>query len=208
MSLRGVTYALELSRYIHLNPVRVGAVSAPEKYRWSSCADYAGDRTPPEWLKRDFILGYFGAVERDATTKYRKFVDDMIGKEAASPLLNAVAGTILGSAEFVGRIQEEYEERMLQDRNLPMPHRTAAKADIDRILEAAQAAFGDRKKHAEKVAIHLAHRFSGLKLREIGVRFGLKDSGVSEASRRVSVGLAKDEAFRQGVEKLRRELHL
>src|SRR5664279_2859353 len=30
-------YAKELSRYIHLNPVRVGIVANPEEYRWSSC---------------------------------------------------------------------------------------------------------------------------------------------------------------------------
>jgi chromosomal replication initiation ATPase DnaA len=52
----------------------------------------------------------------------------------------------------------------------------------------------------------LAHRYSGLKLREIGARFGLKDSGVSEASRRVTKELAKDETFQQAVEKLRKEL--
>jgi len=36
-------YAKELSRYIHLNPVRVGIVEKPEEYRWSSCHSYTGD---------------------------------------------------------------------------------------------------------------------------------------------------------------------
>ena len=178
-------YAVELSRYIHLNPVRIGAVSDPVNYRWSSCADYADFRKqPPDWLQRDFILGYFGTAKCDAIPKYRKFVNDLLGKEAESPLIHAVVGTILGTPEFVGRMQEEYEERMLQDRNLPVPPRTTPKVDLERIVESAQAAFGERKRKAERVAIHLAHRYSGLKLREIGARFGLKDSGVSEASRR------------------------
>jgi len=132
----------------------------------------------------------------------------MVGKEAESPLIHAVVGTILGTPEFVERIQEEYEERMLKDRNLALPPRTMLKADLERIVESAQAAFGERKRQAERVAIHLAHRYSGLKLREIGTRFGLKDSGVSEASRRVSKELAKDETFRQAVENLRKELGL
>ncbi len=46
-------YAIELSRYIHLNPVRAGIVKKPEAYRWSSYRDYTG------WLFKDFILGYF-----------------------------------------------------------------------------------------------------------------------------------------------------
>ena len=34
------TYAGELSRYIHLNPVRAGMVDMPEKYTWSSYQYY------------------------------------------------------------------------------------------------------------------------------------------------------------------------
>jgi len=37
-------YAVELSRYIHLNPVRIGAVADPMHFRWSSCADYSNYR--------------------------------------------------------------------------------------------------------------------------------------------------------------------
>ena len=33
-------YAKELSRYIHLNPVRAGIAENPEEYRWSSCQYY------------------------------------------------------------------------------------------------------------------------------------------------------------------------
>ena len=30
-------YAKELSRYIHLNPVRAGIVETPDNFKWSSC---------------------------------------------------------------------------------------------------------------------------------------------------------------------------
>ena len=33
-------YLLALSRYIHLNPVRAGAVRRAEEYRWSSYREY------------------------------------------------------------------------------------------------------------------------------------------------------------------------
>jgi len=33
-------YAGELSRYIHLNPVRAGVVEGPEEYQWSSYQYY------------------------------------------------------------------------------------------------------------------------------------------------------------------------
>src|SRR4030066_1532561 len=39
-------YAGELSRYIHLNPVRAGIVSKPEQYLWSSYQYYVGKKKP------------------------------------------------------------------------------------------------------------------------------------------------------------------
>ena len=52
-------YAKELSRYIHLNPVRAGIAETPTEYKWSSCQYYTVKKKAPEWLKRQFILGYF-----------------------------------------------------------------------------------------------------------------------------------------------------
>jgi len=49
-------YALELSRYIHLNPVRAGMVTHPEEYRWSSYRNFIGQGSGPTWLKLDTIL--------------------------------------------------------------------------------------------------------------------------------------------------------
>lgn len=35
-------YLIELTRYVHLNPVRAKAVERPEQYRWSSYCGYIG----------------------------------------------------------------------------------------------------------------------------------------------------------------------
>ena len=59
------SYALELSRYIHLNPARVGASVVPDDYRWSSYKDYIGLRETPKWLNTAFILEQFGTSVGD-----------------------------------------------------------------------------------------------------------------------------------------------
>ena len=64
-------YAVELSRYRHLNPVRVGMVAKPEQYPWSSYRSYIGQCTTLAWLKTDFILDYFGRKAPDAKNSYR-----------------------------------------------------------------------------------------------------------------------------------------
>ena len=79
-------YALELSRHIHLNPVRIGTVSDPDDYRWSSFQEFTGKRAAETWLKRDFILGIFANGEAQAAEKYRRFVEEAMGKEQESPL--------------------------------------------------------------------------------------------------------------------------
>ncbi|MEJ2202433.1 MAG: transposase, partial [Desulfuromonadaceae bacterium] len=40
----------ELSRYLHLNPVRAGLVERPENYIWSSYRSYVGLGSAAEWL--------------------------------------------------------------------------------------------------------------------------------------------------------------
>ncbi len=50
-------YSKELSRYIHLKPIRANMIDKLGNYRWSSYLDYIGKRNPPAWLERNFILG-------------------------------------------------------------------------------------------------------------------------------------------------------
>ncbi len=71
-------YAKELSRYIHLNPVRAKIVEKPEEYKWSSFQDYIGLRKPYGWLARNFILGYFNDNTLVAQKEYKNFVSIMI----------------------------------------------------------------------------------------------------------------------------------
>ena len=59
-------YLAELSRYIHLNPVRVGMVERPEQYQWSSYQSYTGQCKHPEWLRTDFVLSCFAKNVADA----------------------------------------------------------------------------------------------------------------------------------------------
>lgn len=78
-------YAKELSRYIHLNPVRAKMCDLPEDYKWSSYLSYVGKGKTPEWLKRDFILGFFGKKLTNAQKGYRDFVSKLIGQEYETP---------------------------------------------------------------------------------------------------------------------------
>jgi putative transposase len=101
-------YGAELSRYIHLNPVRARMVESAAQYRWSSFRAYAGLSATPTWLERSVILPGFGATEGEAHARYSDFVE--AGQpEAGSPLEKVVGSTILGSRGFVAWVQEKFD---------------------------------------------------------------------------------------------------
>jgi len=58
MVMENDAYVVELSCYIHRNPLRAGIVERLIDSPWSSYPEYAYGRKGPEWLKTDLILGW------------------------------------------------------------------------------------------------------------------------------------------------------
>ncbi len=73
-------YLLELSRYIHLNPLRAKVVrelAALDRYPWTGHSALVG-RVPRRWQAVEEVLGAFGQPGRAARHRYRQFVADGI----------------------------------------------------------------------------------------------------------------------------------
>jgi REP element-mobilizing transposase RayT len=70
------TGMLEVSRYIHLNPLEAGMVEKAEEYQWSSYRYYLYTRGGP-FLSRHVILDYFSGDEEEKRRKYREFVEEI-----------------------------------------------------------------------------------------------------------------------------------
>jgi putative transposase len=64
-------YFLEVSRYIHLNPVDAKMVSSPNDYRWSSYLAYISKSENPH-ITTTKILSYFPEPQKES---YCKFVE-------------------------------------------------------------------------------------------------------------------------------------
>ena len=195
-------YAKELSRYIHLNPVRAGIVAKPVAYEWTSYTAYAGAKPSPEWLVRGFILGCFSQQKKVAQKRYKAFVESNPGRPGDSPLTNLPGGMILGSEQFVETICAEHLSDKLPGRDLPAlkelqikPQASQVEAMVDRIVE-------DDAKLARDLKIYFIRKHSGTPLKAIGERFGLGESGVSQVSRRLDRRKVKDAALRQVMAKI------
>jgi len=199
------TYAAELSRYIHLNPVRAKMVSSPEEYQWSSCCRYL-EGTEPSWLSTSLVLGYFGGEAEDRRGNYRDYLYDAIGKESRDPLADSVASTILGTDDFVRDIREKYLEGKEKDRDLPALKDLSRGPDVAVIKTVSEDAFPENEKLARTAGIYLCWRCSGAKLKEIGELYGISESGVNRACWRFEKMMGRDKDLREKLERLTEKL--
>lgn len=200
-------YLVELSRYIHLNPVRAGIVEKPLQYQWSSYRSYTGQSKPPEWLETEFVLGCFAQKTADAQSKYLTFVEDRLGKEYESPLKGAIGTSILGSTSFVEEISTAHLQGK-KDGNIPALRQFTSLPTLEEIVTEVQAEFADNKKLARRASMHLCHKHSGLRLGAIGESFNVRDTAISEASRRFSRELETDGNLRKVVARIKDRLKM
>ena len=94
-------YLLEVSRYIHLNPVKAAIVKEPADYEYSSYRLYVGDRTEKsdriekyksnalqdllkELVDPSFVLSLFGI---DSYERYQKFTEQKISHQEQEKLI-------------------------------------------------------------------------------------------------------------------------
>jgi REP-associated tyrosine transposase len=135
------TYALELVRYIHNNPVRAGVVASAEGSAWSSHRAYLGLDEPAKWLTMEPILKRFSDSPHEARQKLSAYVEagkleerrpefsGSLSREMSKKIRNLVTGPVeisypvLGPDEFIinafGK-QEKANEDVLQFRNQPL----------------------------------------------------------------------------------------
>ncbi len=140
---------LELCRYVVLNPVRAKLVPHPRRWAWSSYRATAGERTGPTWLWIDWILGHFGARQREAQVRYRQFVAD--GRAGTRPWEQLKGQIYLGSEAIIA---EHQPDRVIRDisRRQTQAYRPTLK-DL----------FQHRGSEAQRIA--LAYRRYGYRLR-------------------------------------------
>jgi len=108
-------YLLELSRYVHLNPVRVGRLRRRDYhekwqyvkgYQWSSLAGYLNTKRVVDFVEYGMVLDMIGgrcAYQRFLSGGVRKGLDDIFE--------DVQYQTILGNNDFIALVKGEYLER-------------------------------------------------------------------------------------------------
>jgi putative transposase len=100
------SYLLELSAYIHLNPVRAKLVKDPVEYRWSSYGEYLkGGRGG--LVDGSFVLAQFSDDKGRAIRGYERFVKGQMGRGHREDLYQVRDQRFLGDEGFVDRVIRE-----------------------------------------------------------------------------------------------------
>lgn len=186
----------ELTRYIHLNPVRANMVNQPAEYLWSSYRSYIGLDMTPTWLEIEPTLRRFSGAGKNRHVAYRDFVEQP-GTAVINPLLERQFGVLLGSKQFIEQIQSRFSATIPGSGSdiaqLTAFRRTAA---ISAIVETVAEVFSTRKEklrqrgirnnYPREIALFLASRHTNLSRVELGTYFGgVSAAGVDKICARV-----------------------
>jgi REP element-mobilizing transposase RayT len=206
------SYLLEVSRYIHLNPVKTEErrqhsvkenVLHLRKFPWSSYPVYSGKKKAPPFLSTEEILGFFGKAQ-DARNRYGRFVEEGIGTILPNPFAIAKGHGIIGDKVFVAKLKELLGSTPKSKREQPAT-RHILRLDPDAILASIGKYFAiDRelilqrgqRSIARAFAMELLYRYGKMNQREIGELMSIDYSAVSLARKRLQVDLDKNRSLR------------
>jgi len=214
------SWALELSRYIHLNPVRVHRLGLGKserqrsrtvgveelepdqvrqrieqlrRYAWSSYRAYIGSAKPPRWLNTEEVLALGGQRERRAE-RYRDYCEQAIRQGGGpSPWEKVVGQAVLGTERFVARLAKAFEKSEMGARLKRRPALDRIIGVVERLRKEKWEVFRDRYGDGGRdLVLYLGRRVGGLGLRELSDRAGIKYSSTAGAVRRFTGQVAKD----------------
>ena len=190
------TYLLELSCYIHLNPVRCGIIDDPGDYTYSSCRSYFTGRFERDLIDGRSILGYFS----NNPLSYRAFLYQW-QQDHGHIEKDQIYGNhgILGDEDFRKKIyKEELRGGKWKDkRELPelrgLEYEISSlnvedvKKAIKDLLQVEENELYKRKKGSivRELYMYGLKKYTQLKLKEIGEIFGLDYSSISASISRL-----------------------
>ena len=188
--VRGDDYLLRLGRYIHLNPVFVGAakklpvrerIEMLRRYRWSSYRSYIGRAAPLDFVDYAPMLAMTKApAKAKRPGEYRKFVESAIA-ESDEDLRRIMSGSPLaiGPEEFVHWVRGMHDKlsgkhRRTEDGTLRRRSRGLA---AERVIEIVCRQLGADREEVirqrkdsllRRITARMLCRYSGLTQRQAG----------------------------------------
>lgn len=205
-------YLLEVSRYIHLNPLRMKSKD-PVGKRWenllndetTSLAGYLNVKKRKEFACYKMILDYLGGDTQKARNEYRKFVEEGFREEISSPLERGKGTGVIGGDDFIEKVKQLFGRDKKSPREQPALRELSKKIKPDDLIEKyAKLANIKREELTKKgrqsteraMLMELLYRNCNVSQPEIGRMMGGIDySAVSQARKRLLFKMQHEPAW-------------
>jgi len=225
----GDEYLLRLTRYIHLNPIKVQAMAVSDaqqrlaalnEYRWSSYRSYAGLSAVEARVNYRWLELMERRTRRGQQAAYRRYVESMTGAKAVDePLQEARArhGYAVGNETFLETVGEDlYAARMSrvetgdirwpQPKPVSMETISATIADAYGVRPDILIRHGRAAGPAKAVAVEMCCRLSGVSQRAVARHFGYRsESSIGKLRESLRGQCANDPKLARRVAGLERE---
>ena len=118
-------YLLALSRYIHLNPIKIKQVKKLKiseqidflkKYSWSSNLGYGLLRQRKEFVCYSNVLGYLGGDNKGGRRGYREYIEEGLLRDITSPFDDVKGQIVLAESGFIEWLYEKVMKRSKPDK--------------------------------------------------------------------------------------------
>lgn len=212
------SYLLEVSRYVHLNPLRLKSKEPLDK-RWqdlsvneaTSFPGYLNRKRRKDFVCYSTILDCFNPDGGKAGRDYKKFAADGIKKNIPSPLEKGKGTGIIGEKSFVERIGKLFGDNRNKRKDNKSYREQPALRKMDKtvmpeeliscytkIIKKSREELTTKGKQSPERAIlmELLYRFSKITQPEIGKLLGGIDySAVSQARKRLQMKIVNEPAW-------------
>jgi len=206
-------YLLEVSRYIHLNPLRMKSKESQED-KWKSLLQddqtslpaYITEKNRQTFVDYKIVLDYFGGDNRKARTEYRKFVEEGFRRdEKPSPLEKGKGHGIVGHDDFVEQIKLLFGKEKEFAREQPALRELGKVLNPEKLIEQYLKLVGakredictkGRQSAGRAMLMELLYRYCRITQPEIGRLLGGIDySAVSQARKRMLLRTQQEPGF-------------
>jgi len=212
-------YLLEVSRYIHLNPMRMKSrEKLAERWQYLMTSDitslpgYVSEEKRQEFISCRIILDYLGGDDISGRTCYLEFVKEGLKGLLPNPLESGKGKHVVGNADFTERIRKLIGKNNESEREQPDFRGLNKRFEPEKLIEHFLMLTGKGKneicargKHSPERAMlmEMLYRFCRITQPEIGkLTGGIDYSAVSQARKRLRCTLATDRELRTKFDKI------
>ena len=200
-------YLLEVSRYIHLNPVRAGIVQKPEEYALSSYRVYIFPKEETI-VARELIWEMISKNRKEAPKRYKKFVESALAKIPPNPFERVYGGAILGKAPFIKDVLKRAAKLIPKNETAQRRVLSSTVSGLDEIIRFLSSHFNVPEgviistPPYRSYALYLARKHTPVASADIGRYFNVSCSAVTKMGTRLKQRMEKDRPLRNTMRRI------